>query len=164
MQVAAAERQTQEDVPVLITGNWMLTIVDSSLSGKLNELTIQSQQPEPGSPNVNLLFGTVASAASETVYRIHGGQTDVVDNNNQKRQYVWFNLVIGEKLYLFLRGELVDQMSIKGGHVYSFSLTSGRVADVEDGTWSAQATPAEDEHHHHHHYHKHGGRSEHGRD
>lgn len=159
MQVAAAERQTQEDIPVLITGNWMLTIVDSSLSGKLNELSIQSQQPEPGSPNVNLLLGTVANAVSETVYRIHGGQTDVIDNNSQKRQYIWFNLVIGEKLYLFLRGELVDRMSIQGGHVHSFSLTSGRVADVEDGTWSAQATPAEDEHHH-----KHGGRSEHGRD
>lgn len=157
MQVAAAaERQTQEDVPVLITGNWMLTIVDSSLSGKLNELTIQSQQPEPGSPNVNLLFGTVASAVSETVYRIHGGQTDVVDNNSQKRQYVWFNLVIGEKLYLFLSGELVDQMSIKGGHVHSFSLTSGRVADVEEGTWSAQASPGADPDDDRH---KHGGRS-----
>ncbi len=154
MQVAAAERQTQQDVPILITGSWMLTIENSSLSGKLQKLIIQSQPPEPGSPSDNLLFGKVDGVGSVKVYDIFGGQTEVVGSSEQTRQYVLFNLIVDDKIYLFRRGQVVDGMSIEGGTIYSLPVLNNRVDFVEDGTWSAQATPgepADDRHQHHHH-------------
>lgn len=159
MQVAAAERQTQQDVPVLVTGSWILRIESSSLTGKLRDLSILSQQPKPGSEDADLLFGTVDSARSVTVYGIVGGSTDLIKSNGQMRQYVSFDLVIDDMIYEFRQGEVADGLNIKGGVIFSNPVVKDREPAVEDGTWSAQATPADD-----HHHHRHGGRSKHRRD
>lgn len=160
MQVAAAERQTQQDVLVPVTGNWMLTIEKSPLAEMLVELSITFQHPGPGSMTADLLFGTVNSTTM-TDYGILGGQTNLVEVNGHMRQHVSFDLAIDGKVYQFRRGELVDALRIGGGIICKIPASGDREDAVEEGTWSAQASPGADPDDDRH---KHGGRSKQGCD
>lgn len=140
-KVATAETGGPLGIPHRLHDLWNLTVVTSSLTGRLQGLLITSQRVElGGGSHTQDIYGGVQTVRPNTILGLMDGQT-VVDDTG--RQTVSFEIIFDGEHFHFNNGVLsADGSQIIGGSIEKSPLPLKTPPEFEpDGTWSATAVP-----------------------
>jgi hypothetical protein len=143
-RVATAQTPaTSQPAPTTLSRFWFLRPEQSSLTGKLTAIDIMAQLPTPAVTNVNRVLGGVWDIDNKNLYSMLAGHTDLVEKEGRVQQVVSFEIIYEGSRYTFGGGVLSpDGTQISGKSIERSPLDGGGDPTlVEDGTWSAQASP-----------------------